>query len=59
MEFQEEVVIHLQQVPLKEILEELDKVVDKRDHLAAEELVKQVNQDKDLLIQIKVEVEME
>ena len=59
MEFQEEMVIHLQQVPLKEILVELVKVVEARDHLAAEELVKQANQDKDLLIQIKVEVEME
>ena len=45
MEFQEELVIHLQQVPHKEILEELVKVVEKQDHLAAAELVKQENQE--------------
>ena len=45
MEFQEEVVIHLQQIPLKVNLVELVKVAEKQDHLAAEELVKQENQE--------------
>ena len=58
MEFQEEVVIHLQQVPLKEILEEQVKGEVKQVHLVVEVLDKQVIQDKDLLVQLKVEVEM-